>query len=64
VRVAEDLQGQGIGEAMMRWAADRATARGCGLLQLTSDRQRERAHAFYDRMGFAASHVGYKLPLP
>jgi GNAT superfamily N-acetyltransferase len=60
VRVAAELREQGIGEAMMRDAEARARAAGCGLLQLTTDKRRERAHAFYDRLGYEASHIGYK----
>ncbi len=47
----------------MEWAVERCRARGCGLVQLTTDRQREAAHRFYERLGFVASHVGFKLQL-
>lgn len=63
VRVAADLRGRGIGEAMMQAAIDRARADGCALVQLTTDRRREGAHRFYERLGFEASHVGMKLAL-
>ena len=61
VRVAESVRGHGLGSAMMRWAIEDARARGAALVQLTSDSRREDAHRFYDRLGFAASHVGLKL---
>lgn len=61
VRVHRALRGQGIGEQLMRRAMDRARERGCGLIQLTSDRRRTAAHRFYERLGFVASHVGMKL---
>ncbi|MDR6905141.1 GNAT superfamily N-acetyltransferase [Agromyces sp. 3263] len=61
VRVADSVRGQGLGSAMMRWAIEDARARGAALVQLTSDARREDAHRFYDRLGFAASHVGFKL---
>jgi len=32
-------------------------------VQLTSDRTRTDAHRFYERLGFVASHTGYKLAL-
>jgi hypothetical protein len=32
-------------------------------VQLTTDRSRVDAHRFYDRLGFEASHIGYKLSL-
>ncbi|UOQ90254.1 GNAT family N-acetyltransferase [Agromyces endophyticus] len=61
VRVADDLRGRGVGSAMIRWAVDQARASGAALVQLTSDARREDAHRFYERLGFAASHVGFKL---
>lgn len=63
VRVAPSHQGQGIGQAMMRWAIEQCRDRGCALVQLTSDRNRADAHRFYERLGFAASHSGFKLKL-
>jgi hypothetical protein len=32
-------------------------------VQLTSDASRTDARRFYERLGFAASHVGFKLQL-
>lgn len=63
VRVAPGYRGQGLGEAMFGWAIGEAGRRGCGLVQLTSDKRRPGAHRFYERLGFAASHEGFKLPL-
>ncbi|GAA4916342.1 GNAT superfamily N-acetyltransferase [Nonomuraea thailandensis] len=63
VRVAASTRGQGLGRKMIAWAIDRARARGCAMVQLTSDRSRTDAHRFYDGLGFTASHVGYKLKL-
>lgn len=63
VRVAPDLRGQGIGGAFMRWAMDRARARGCGMMQLTSNKRRPDAHRFYVQLGFEQSHEGFKLML-
>ena len=60
VRVAAEYRNRGLGAAMMRWAIDEARSRGCALVQLTSDRTREDAHRFYERLGFVASHVGLK----
>ncbi|WP_370618691.1 GNAT family N-acetyltransferase [Mumia sp. Pv 4-285] len=61
VRVRADLRGAGLGSDMIRWAIDEARERGCTLVQLTSDATREGAHRFYERLGFTASHVGFKL---
>ena len=63
VHVRTDLRGQGIGAALFTWTVDEARRRGCGLVQLTTDTRRPEAHRFYERLGFTASHVGFKLPL-
>jgi GNAT superfamily N-acetyltransferase len=64
VRVREDLRGGGVGHALFAWAIEEARRRGCALVQLTSDRRRTEAHRFYGRLGFTASHDGFKLRLP
>lgn len=63
VRVAGVMRGRGLGEALMRDAESRARAAGCRLVQLTSDRTRTDAHRFYERLGYAASHAGFKKGL-
>ena len=63
VRIRADRRGAGAGEALIAWAVAEARRRGCGLVQLTTDRSRDDAHRFYERLGFVASHVGYKLAL-
>ncbi len=63
VIVDPKVRGHGVGETMMRWAVDEARRRGCFRLQLTSNKVRERAIAFYERLGFMVSHEGLKLPL-
>lgn len=64
VRVRADQRSRGIGGAMIRWAMDRAPALGAQLVQLTSDASRVDAHRFYERLGFTASHVGFKYAVP
>jgi GNAT superfamily N-acetyltransferase len=64
VRVRKDLRGRGIGARLFEWAIAEAQRRGCALVQLTSDKRREDAHRFYARLGFTASHDGFKLRLP
>ncbi len=63
VRVRSDLRGQGIGEQLMAAAIERARARGCAMIQLTTDLRRTAAHRFYTRLGFEASHAGMKRML-
>jgi GNAT superfamily N-acetyltransferase len=61
VRVHRALRGQGIGGELIAWGIQEARRRGCALVQLTSDKQRPDAHRFYGRLGFVASHDGFKL---
>jgi GNAT superfamily N-acetyltransferase len=63
VRVAAGERGSGIGRATLLWAIEESRKRGCGLVQLTSDKRRADAHAFYEDLGFRATHEGYKLAL-
>jgi len=63
VRVVSGLRGKGLGQVLMQACLDMARARGCGLVQLTSDKRRSDAHRFYQRLGFVASHEGMKLYL-
>ncbi|WP_340683513.1 GNAT family N-acetyltransferase [Amycolatopsis coloradensis] len=61
VRVRTSHRGSGLGDELMRWAIDESRRRGCALVQLTSDVKREDAHRFYERLGFEATHTGFKL---
>jgi GNAT superfamily N-acetyltransferase len=63
VRVRDDLRGHGVGQALLEWTVDEARRRECALVQLTCDKRREDAHRFYERLGFTASHEGFKLRL-
>ncbi|MDR7315535.1 GNAT family N-acetyltransferase [Brevibacillus nitrificans] len=63
VRTASSVRGKGIGSQLIGWAIDRAKARGCRLVQLTTDKKREDAHRFYVRLGFQATHEGMKMKL-
>jgi len=63
VRVSSALRGQGLGEQMMTWAMDQARACGCASMELLTHASREGAQRFYERLGFARSHVGMKRSL-
>ncbi|SEF37069.1 Ribosomal protein S18 acetylase RimI [Amycolatopsis pretoriensis] len=63
VRIHAGHRGSGLGADLMRWAIDESRRRGCALVQLTSDVSRADAHRFYERLGFVASHTGFKLKL-
>ncbi|WP_030755430.1 MULTISPECIES: GNAT family N-acetyltransferase [unclassified Streptomyces] len=63
VRVHADERGGGLGTRLVEWAVETSRAENCSLVQLTSDVTRTDAHRFYERLGFTASHVGFKLQL-
>nr|WP_040709748.1 GNAT family N-acetyltransferase [Nocardia takedensis] len=63
VRVAASERSRGIGTAMLEWAHEHGRHRGATLAQVTTDRVRERAHAFYARLGYDNGHVGLKRAL-
>jgi ribosomal protein S18 acetylase RimI-like enzyme len=61
VRIAPGLRSRGLGRTLLEWAIERARARGCHMIQLTSDKSRPDAIRFYQGLGFVASHEGMKL---
>ena len=63
VHVASAHRNKGLGQEMMRFAIERCRQRGCGVVQLTSNKKRLDAHRFYARLGFEATHEGFKLYL-
>ena len=63
VRVARSERGSGVGGQMIRFAIAECRRRGCGIVQLTTDKSRPDAHRFYAGLGFVASHEGMKLAL-
>ena len=63
VRVHRDMRGAGLGTELIEWAIAEAKELGATIVQLTSDNTRTDAHRFYERLGFARSHVGFKLQL-
>lgn len=63
VRIAGAHRGSGLGQQMFEWAIEQCRAKGCELVQLTTDKSRPDAHRFYEKLGFVGSHIGYKLML-
>ena len=63
VHIRPDQRGNGLGSQMVRWAIEEARRAGCGMVQLTSQKIRRDAHRFYERLGFQATHEGFKLHL-
>ncbi len=52
VVVEEGIRSQGIGRQMMRHANSLCREKGCYKMSLTSNRNREAAHRFYESLGF------------
>jgi GNAT superfamily N-acetyltransferase len=63
VHVLPDHRGRGFGAQMIAHAIAVARARGAGIAELSSNKKRLAAHRFYERLGFARSHEGFKLVL-
>ena len=60
VRTDTAMRGRGIGASLMASIEAEARRRGAARIQLTSNKERTRAHEFYGRLGYVASHVGMK----
>ncbi|WFP64418.1 GNAT family N-acetyltransferase [Mesorhizobium sp. WSM4904] len=63
VRVSANRRGERLGQRLLEWAIEKCRERGCRVVQLTTNKSRLDAHRFYERLGFKASHIGYKLDL-
>jgi GNAT superfamily N-acetyltransferase len=63
IRVAAEQRGHGVGQKLIAWVVEQARARGCRVVQLTTDRQRPDAIRFYQKIGFVPSHMGMKYHL-
>jgi GNAT superfamily N-acetyltransferase len=63
VVVGPVLQGRGVGRAMMRFAMARATEKHCYKLVLSSNAKRERAHSFYESLGFERHGFSFRIML-
>ncbi len=61
VRVASHCRSRGIGERLVQWALTEARAKGCRLVELLTHHTRVDAQRFYERLGFARSHVGMTI---
>lgn len=63
VVVAPEFQGAGIGRVMMDFAREVSRSKGAYKLVLSSNAKRERAHAFYESLGFERHGVSFRLNL-
>ena len=60
VRVSSQARSGGIGEKLIDHMHMLAKARGATALQLTTSNARVDAQRFYKRIGFSATHLGFK----
>lgn len=61
VRVAKHCRSRGIGEQLVQWAVSEARAKGCVMVELLTHHTRVDAQRFYERLGFARSHLGMTI---
>lgn len=63
VRVVQKYRGQKIGGWMMQEAIKYAKSKDALIIQLTTNKKRASAKAFYEKLGFEATHEGMKMYL-
>lgn len=63
VRVKANYRRFSLGKILFRWVKETAIANGCGLIQLTTNKNRSDALCFYESLGYAHSHCGMKMLL-
>ena len=61
VRVDSELRGNSYGKKLIRWAVSYGKIHGASIIQLATNKEREKAKSFYEKLGFIASHEGMKL---
>lgn len=60
VRVSKKYRGQKMGEWMITAAISYGKSKGALIAQLTTNKKRQKARKFYEKLGFEASHEGMK----
>ena len=61
VWICAEERGKNLGKTLIKHAIFEAKERGAHLVQLTTDKQRPEAIAFYENLGFVSSHEGMKM---
>ncbi len=63
VGVLPMMQGKGIGKLMMEFALKYAKEKGCYKMSLSSNLRREKAHQFYESLGFQKHGFSFLMDL-
>jgi len=63
VGVIPAVQGKGIGKVMMEYALNYAKEKGCYKMSLSSNLKREKAHQFYESLGFQKHGFSFLMNL-
>ena len=63
VRIDSSLTSQGIGSWMIEQTIKFAKKHNVELIQLTTNKQRDKSLNFYKKLGFTNSHEGLKLKI-
>jgi ribosomal protein S18 acetylase RimI-like enzyme len=63
VAVDPEFQNQGVGKRMMEFAMERCRERGCYKLTLSAQLDRDRAHHFYESLGFQKHGYSFVMDL-
>ena len=64
VTISPSYRSQGIGRSVMKIAMQLSAAAGCYKIILSSNLKRDRAHAFYESLGFKQHGWSFSLQLP
>src|SRR6185437_682079 len=63
VAVDPAWQGRGVGNKMIHYALEVAREKGCYKAMLSSNLKRERAHAFYESLGFERHGYSFRVSI-
>ncbi|MBC6440830.1 MAG: GNAT family N-acetyltransferase [Rhodospirillales bacterium] len=61
MHIASNRRSEGLGGVLLNWAIEHCRECGCGMVQITMNKNRDRTWVFYERVGFVTSHDGMKL---
>jgi GNAT superfamily N-acetyltransferase len=64
VVVDEDVRGQGVGTALVHAAEQFLAASGVVLIEITCNKKRTDAHAFYERLDYTATSFRFAKTIP